>query len=46
LNRTSGFYSSDEDNKDFVIDESYRNEAYWKLPENVRAAVDKAKLKN
>jgi len=46
-NRASGFYSSDEDlDKDFVVDDTYKNETYWKLPENVRAVVDKAKLKN
>ena len=44
--RTEGFYSSEDENPDFVIDESYKNEAYHRLPENVKAAVDKAKLKN
>jgi hypothetical protein len=27
-------------------DESYKNDAYWSLPENVRAAIDKAQNKN
>ena len=28
------------------MDLTYQNEQYWKLPENVRDAIDKAKLKN
>ena len=28
------------------MDMTYQNESYWRLPENVRAAIDKAKSKN
>lgn len=27
------------------IDQSYKNEQYWQLPENVRNAIDVAKMK-
>ena len=37
--------SEEEDNND-VVDLSYQNEAYWNLPEQVREAIDKAKIKN
>ena len=36
----------DEDNKNDVVDLSYQNEAYWNLPQQVREAIDKAKIKN
>ena len=32
--------------KNYSMDMTYQNESYWKLPLNVRDAVDKAKLKN
>jgi len=28
-----------------IIDESYKTKAYWQLPENVRNAIDVAKMK-
>lgn len=29
-----------------MVDTSYKNEAYWQLPENVRNAIDLAKMKS
>ena len=43
--------SNDEDDEDNsqkqmkIIDESYKTKAYWQLPENVRNAIDVAKMK-
>jgi len=38
--------SSREREKIEKHDESYKNKAYWNLPENVRNAIDLAKMKS
>jgi hypothetical protein len=42
-------HGSDEENELLTpmadIDQSYKNDDYWKLPENVRNAIDVAKMK-
>jgi len=31
--------------KKHIVDDSYKNDAYWEMPENVRSAIDKAQRK-
>ncbi len=36
----------DEGDNNTKVDLSYKNESYWNLPQQVREAIDKAKIKN
>ena len=38
--------SDDENHKNLKVDQSYKDASYWKLPENVRHAIDLSKNKS